>query len=47
MHPNIVIVRTGIHSGGLSTIPDGLKTITRQSTGTNNAPRDPLHGPVT
>ena len=25
---------------------DGTKTLTHQSSATNNAPRDPLHGPV-
>ena len=28
-------------------IPDGPNTLTCQSASTNDAPRDPLHGPVT
>ena len=47
MHPDRGIVRTYIWSDGLSTRPDNQNTFTRQSADTNNAPRDPLHGPVT
>ena len=47
MHPDILIVCTYRRSDGLSTIPDDQNTFTRQSANTNNAPRDPLHGPVT
>ena len=41
------IVRTYRWSDGLSTIPDNQNTLTRQYANTNDAPRDPLHGPVT
>ena len=40
MHPYRVIVSTYRWSDSLSTIPDVLNTLTRQSTATNNAPRD-------
>ena len=47
MHLDILIFRTDRHSDGLSTIPDDLNTLTLQSAGMNNTPRDPLHRPVT
>ena len=47
MHPYIGILRTYRRSDGLYTIPDGPNTITCQSDGTNDVPRDPLHGPIT
>ena len=47
MHPGRGKVPTYRQSGGLSTRPDDQNTLTRQSTNTNNSPRDPLRGPVT
>ena len=47
MHQDRVIVHIYRHPDGLSTIPDDQTTLTRQSADTNDAPRDPLHGPVT
>ena len=47
MHPCRGIVGTDRRSDGLSTRPDGPKTLTRQYIGTNDANREPLHGPVT
>ena len=46
MHPDRGIVRTYISLDGLSTILDDQNTLTHQSADTNNAPRDPLNGPV-
>ena len=47
MHPDRVIVRMYRRSDGLSTRPDYQNTLTHQSADTNDAPRDPLTGPVT
>ena len=47
MHPDIGIVRTYRRSDGLYTRPDKQNTLTCQSVDTNDAPRDPLIGPVT
>ena len=47
MHPDRVIARTDRRSDVLSTRPDYQNTLTCQSADTNDAPRDPLHGPVT
>ena len=47
MHPDRVIVQTDSQSESISTRPDDQKTLTRQSAGTTNPPRDPLHVPVT
>ena len=47
MHSDRVIVRTYIRSDGISTIPDDQNTHISQSDDMNNAPRDPLHVPVT
>ena len=47
MHPYRGIVRTYIRSYGLSMISDNPNTLTVQSSGTNNTPRDLLHGTVT
>ena len=47
MHPDRGIVSTYRRSYGLSTRPDDHNSLTRQSIDTNDAPRDPLHGPVT
>ena len=47
MHPDRLIVRTYRHSYGLYMIPYGQNTLTRQSDDKNDAPRYPLHGPVT
>ena len=47
MHPDRGIVCTYIMSDGISTKPDDQNTLTCQSTDTNDAPRNPLHGPVT
>ena len=41
------IVHTDKRSDGLSKRPDSSNTPTRQSAGTNDAPRDPLHAPIT
>ena len=46
MHPDKVTVRIDSHSYDLSTIPYNPNTLTFQYCGTNNIPRDPLHGPV-
>ena len=46
MHSYIRIVHMYIWSDGLSTIPDDQNTLTCQSANINDAPRDPLHGPV-
>ena len=47
MHPDRGIVRTYRNSYGLSTRPDNHTTLTHRSADTNDAPKDPLHGPVT
>ena len=47
MHRYIVIVHTERLSDGLSTRPDDQKTLTCQSSGTSDAPRGPLHSPLT
>ena len=47
MHPDRGIVRTYRQSVILSTIPDDQNTLTLQYTNTNDAPRDPIPGPVT
>ena len=46
MHPEILIVQTYTQSDGLSTGTEISKTLTNQSTDTNNAPRDPIPFPV-
>ena len=46
MHPDRGIARTYRRSDGLSKRPDDQNTLTRQSADTNDAPRDPYHGPV-
>ena len=47
MHSDRGIVRTDIWSDGRPTRPDDSNTLSRQYDGTNDAPMDPLHGPVT
>ena len=47
MYPDRGIVCTYIKSEGLSRRPDDQNTLTHHSDNTNDAPRDPLHGPVT
>ena len=47
MQPERGIVSMYRRPEGIPMIPDYLKTPTFQSNGTNDAPRDPLHGPVT
>ena len=47
MHPDIWVVCMDRHSGDLYKIPDVPNTLTRQSSVTNNTPRDPLYGPIT
>ena len=47
MHPDQGIVRTDIRLDGISIIPENPKYLTHQYSGTDNAPREPLHGPVT
>ena len=47
MQPDRGTVRMDKRSGGLSTRPDDLNTLTCQSSDTNNTPRDLLLGPVT
>ena len=47
MHPDRGIVRMYRRSDGLYTIPGDHNTLTCQSADTNNAPRDPLHSPIT
>ena len=47
MHPDRCIVRTYRWSDGLSTRPDNQNILTCQSVNTKDAPRDPLHGPIT
>ena len=44
MHPDRVIVLTFRLSDDLSAGPDNLKTLTHQSAGTTNTPRDLLRG---
>ena len=46
MHPDRGIARTYRRSDGLSKRPDDHNTLTRQSADTNDAPKDPLHGPI-
>ena len=47
MNPYIGVVRTDRHSDDLSTGPDGPNSLTRQFYDTDDAPREPLTGPVT
>ena len=47
MHPYRLKVCTYRRSDGLPTRPDNQNTFISQSTDTNDALRDPLHGPVT
>ena len=47
MHSYRVILRTYSSLDSISTGPDDLNTLACQSAGTNDAPRDLLHGPVT
>ena len=47
MHPDRGIVRTDIWSDVICIIIDDSNTLTRQSAGTNNAPREPLHDLIT
>ena len=47
MHPYRGIVRKDRVSYGISTIPEDFNTLTQQSSGKNDTPWDPLHGPVT
>ena len=47
MHPYRGIVRTYRRSDGPSTRTDDQKTLTCQSADTNDAPRNPLQGPIT
>ena len=47
MHPYRGIVCTYRRLDILYRIPDDQNTLTHQSADTNNAPRDPLHGPIT
>ena len=47
MQPDRGIVCTYRRSDNPSTIPDDQNTLTRQSSDTDDAPRDPLHVPVT
>ena len=46
-HPDILIVHTYRCSYGITTIPDDLNTLSYQSVGENDAPRDPIYVPVT
>ena len=46
MHLDRGIVRADIRSYGLSTRPDNPNTLTFQFADANNAPREPLYGPV-
>ena len=46
MHLDRGIFHMYIQSDGLHTILDDLNTLTRQPSGTNDAPRDPLHCPI-
>ena len=45
MHPYRGIVLTNRRWYGLYTIPDDSNTLTRQSVGTSNTPREPICGP--
>ena len=47
MHPYRGILCKYIQSDGLYTIPDDQNTLTLQSANTNDAPKEPLLGPVT
>ena len=47
MNPDRWIVRTHRRSDSITTISDEHNTLTCQSADTNDAPRDPHHGPVT
>ena len=47
MHPEIVAIFTYIRSDTISTRPYEPNTLTCQSAGTNNSPRDTFHSPVT
>ena len=47
MHLDIKIIRSYRRSDGIYTRLDDPNTLTRQSDGTNDAPREPIHGPVT
>ena len=47
MHPYRGIVCTYRRTDGLFTRPDYHNTLTHQSSDKNDAPGDPLHGPVT
>ena len=47
MNPDRLIVDTYILSENLSTRPYNQTNLTHKSADTNNAPRDPLRGPVT
>ena len=47
MDTDRVIVSMYRRSYGLSTIPDDQNNLTRQSTDTNDAPKDPLLSSVT
>ena len=47
MHPYRVIVHSNICLDSISTIPYDSNTLTCQYDGTNDAPRNLLHGPVT
>ena len=47
MYPDRGIVCMDRHSDGLSVRPDNANNLILKSTGTNNAPRDPLLGLAT
>ena len=47
MHPDRGIVLMNRCPEGLSIIPDVSNTLTLQSSGTNDSPRDPLRVPIT
>ena len=47
MYTNRVTALKDRHSYGLSMIIEYPNNLTGQSAGKNDAPRDPLHGPVT
>ena len=46
MYSDIVIFHIDRWSDGISMRPDGPYILTHQSAGTNDPPREPLHGPV-
>ena len=47
MHTDIVMLHMYRRSDSLSTGPDEPNTLPCQSTDTKDAPREPIHGPIT